>query len=113
MSIDLGSLSIGFFIGTAAGALITGFFKKMGEDVYAKAKQIVSSERKFVEVDRRYEPDCTDGASLAWVSEAKLYECKNFGFKYRIIDDKNNGCFRITSDGRSSYKEYLMVKPNA
>jgi hypothetical protein len=111
MTIDLGSLSIGVVIGTALGALISGFFKKMGEDVYATAKQIITQEPKFIEVDRRYEPDCTDGASLAWVSEARLYECKDLGYSYRTIDNQNHGCFRFTHDGRITYKEYLMVKP--
>ena len=107
MSIDFGSFSIGVVM----GALITGFFKKMGEDAYAAAKEIIKQEPKFVEVDRRYEADCTDGASLAWVSEAKLYECKNLGYAYRTIDNQNHGCYRITHDGRTSYKEYLMTKP--
>jgi hypothetical protein len=111
MNLDTSSLSIGFVIGTAFGALITGFFKKMGEDAYASAKQIFSQDPKFVEVDRRYEPDCSDGACLSWVPEARLYECKNAGFKYRIIGDKNQGCFRTTHDRRSTFKEYLMKKP--
>lgn len=112
MSLDISSLSIGVVIGTAIGALLTGFFKKMGEDAYASAKKIISPEQKFVEVDRRYEPDTLDGASLAWISEAKLYEYKNLGFKFRIIDDKNQGCYRNTHDGRGTYKEYLMIKPS-
>lgn len=112
MSIDISSLSIGVVIGTVIGALITGFFKKMGEDAYASVKQIISQEPKFVEVDRRYEPNCSDGASLSWVSETRLYEYKNLGFKFRIIDDLNQGCYRITHDGRTTYKEYLMSKPN-
>ena len=112
MSLDISSLSIGVLIGTAFGALITGFFKKMGEDAYSSAKKIISPEQKFVEVDRRYEPDTSDGASLSWVSEAKLYEYKNFGFKFRIIDDQNQGCYRTTHDGRTTFKEYLMIKPD-
>lgn len=112
MSLDMNSLSIGVVIGTAIGAVITGFFKKMGEDAYVSAKQIIAQEPKFVEVDRRYEPDCTDGASLSWVSDAKLYEYKNLGFKYRIIDEQNQGCYRTTHDGRNTYNEYLMIKPN-
>jgi hypothetical protein len=75
MSLDISSLSIGVVIGTAIGSLLTGFFKKMGEDAYASAKKIISPEQRFVEVDRRYEPDTSDGASFSWVSEAKLYEC--------------------------------------
>ena len=111
MGIDLGSLSIGVVIGTAIGALINGFFKKMGEDAYTAAKGIVKQEIKFVEVVRRYDADCTDGAALAWVSEARLYECQNLGYTYRTIDNQNNGCYRITHDGRTTYKEYLMIKP--
>lgn len=111
MSLDMDSLSLGIVIGTIFGALLSGFFKKMGEDVYAYAKQIISRESKFVEVDNRYEPDCSDGASLSWVSEAKLYEYKNLGFKFRIIDAQNNWCYRNTSDGRGTYKEYLMIRP--
>ena len=113
MSLDISSLSIGLVIGTAIGALITGFFRKMGEDAYGSAKKIISQEQKFVEVDRRYEPETLDGTSLSWVSVAKLYEYKNFGFKFRIIDAQNQGCYRNTNDGRgTTYKEYLMIKPN-
>ena len=111
MSLDINSLTIGLVIGTAIGAVITGFFRKMGEDAYGSAKKIISREQKFVEVDRRYEPDTSDGASLSWVSEAKLYEYKNFGFKFRVIDNQKQGCYRITHDGLSTYKEYLMIKP--
>lgn len=107
MSLDISSLSIGVVI----GALVTGFFKKMGEDAYASMKKLISPEQRFVEVDRRYDPDTSDGTSLSWVSEAMLYEYKNLGFKFRIIDDQNQGCYRNTHDGRSTYKEYLMIKP--
>lgn len=111
MSLDINSLTIGLVIGTAIGAVITGFFRKMGEDAYGSAKKIISREQKFVEVDRRYEPDTSDGTSLSWVSEAKLYEYKNFGFRFRVIDNQNQGCYRLTHDGLSTYKEYLMIKP--
>ena len=112
MSLDISSLSIGVVIGTAIGALLTGFFKKMGEDTYSSVKKIISQEQRFVEVDRRYEPDTSDYISLSWVSEAKLYEYKNLGFKFRIIDDQNQGCYRNTNDGRTTFKEYLMIKPD-
>jgi hypothetical protein len=112
MSLDISSLSIGVLIGTAIGALLTGFFKKMGEDAYSSAKKIISQEQKFVEVNQRYEPDTSDDISLSGVSEAKLYEYKNLGFKFRIIDDQNQGCYRNTNDGRTTFKEYLMIKPD-
>jgi hypothetical protein len=107
-------LSIEFLSGLLIGALAafgTGFLKKAGETFFtAIYKKYFDDSQEFVEVGSSYEVSPSAEIQFAWVAEFKTYEFLNKGFRFHWIDDKKNGCFRKTSDGRRVYKEFLMSR---
>lgn len=96
-------------IASGVGLILTGLAKKFSEDLYLILRRlVVGSEKNFVEVDKFFNPNTSDSKRLAWVAESKVYSSKIRGYKFHPIDDKNNFCFRKTSNGSEIYKEYLM-----
>jgi hypothetical protein len=97
---------------TVLTGVVTGFSKGFGSDLYSGAKKIILREPTLVEVDRRFEPIAAPGEQLAWISESKKAICLKQGYRFRFEDAKRTVYYRKTSDGRSEYSEYLMIKPD-
>lgn len=92
----------------------TGFLQKAGERAYAYiANKINPRPSETVQVDKRFVPTRYEPNKCAWVSEAKLYEYEQKGYTYYPYPKGNSRCFRITSDGRHQYKEFLLVQQGA
>ncbi len=92
--------------------VMTGFSKGFGVDLYIRVKKKILREPTFVEVDRRFEPMPAPGEKLAWISESKKAICLKQGYRFRFEGAKRTVYYRKTSDGRSEYNEYLMIKPS-
>lgn len=103
-----------FFLGWLVGiisVIATGFMKGLGRDLYTEVKKRILKEPTFVEVDRSYEPSGSQSQKYVWVPESKRVQKLQAGYKYNFEDAKRTVYFRKTSDGRSVFNEYLMIKP--
>ena len=110
---DLSSFSWGIAAGAVA-AFGTGFLQKLGEEAYRwVAGKVNPPPIEPMQVDGRFEPTAYAPGTCAWVSEARLYEFEAKGYEYYPHPKSKGKCFRITSDGRNPFTEFLMVQPGA
>ncbi len=108
-------LSFVWGVGLAAiAAFGTGFLKKAGEHVFTYLSNKISPKPpEPVQVDGKFVSSRYDTGTCAWVSESKLYEYEQKGYTFYPHPKEDAHCFRITSDGRHQYKEFLLVQPGA
>ena len=113
MQFDWTSFIGGAVIGGVA-AFVTGFLKKAGEQTYTALHQKLFPEPLGpIEVDRKFSPSLYKPGNCSWVAELDVSEFEDKGFTYYPHPSGAPKCFRTTSDGRRTFKEFLMVKPNA
>jgi hypothetical protein len=110
---DWTSFIWGTFIGGVA-AFATGFLKKAGDHAYsAIQRRFFPEPLKSIEVDRKFVPSLYKIGGCAWVAELDVSEFEDKGFKHYPHPSGSPKCFRVTSDGRRTINEFLMVKPDA
>ena len=96
------------------GAFFTGFFKKAGEHGYEAVRaRLLPPPKQPVEVDRHFEPTLFKPEACAWVRETRVQEFEEKRYTHYPHATGAPGCYRITSNGISSFKEFLMVTPDA
>jgi hypothetical protein len=110
---DLSSFVWGALAGGVA-AFATGLLKKAGERTFTAVENKLNPKPpEPVQVDGRFVPKRYSPPDCAWVNELKLYDYEHKGYTYYPHAKADARCFRITSDGRNSLKEFLLVQPNA
>jgi hypothetical protein len=105
-----------FIGGTALGALIallSGFAKAAGNDLYQILKKKISPPPvEPIQVERSYEPEKMENISLSWVSEESIVSCESKGYMYHVHPIKGARCYRLVRSGSGNqFKEWLMKKP--
>jgi len=112
-STNLTSFAWGALLGGVI-AFATGFLKKAGEHAFSFVKNKISPEPpEPIQVDGYFRTILFPANELAWVKEALLYEYEQKGYRYYPHPHREAHCYRITSDGGQSYKEFLLVRPSA
>ena len=92
----------------------TGFLKKAGEHSFTQvAAKLNPKPPEPEQVDGRFAPTRFAPGACAWVAEPKLYEYEEKGYTYYAHPKNGARCFRNTSDGRGSVREFLLVQPGA
>ena len=113
MPSDLPSFLWGAAIGGVA-AFATGFLKKAGEHAFGfVANKLNPKPPEPIQLDGKFIPSRYAPGDCAWVHEVKLYDFEEMGYTYYPHPKGNARCFRITSDGRTPFREFLLVKPGA
>jgi len=108
---DLASFLWGAAIGAVA-AFGTGFLQRAGEKSFERFERWRNPpDPEPTQVDGKFEPTRYNPGRCAWIRDLKLYEYEAKGYTYYAHPKTGGRCFRITSDGRSPVKEFLMVEP--
>ena len=104
-----------FLWGAAIGAVAafgTGFLQKAGEKAFSRLDGKLNPKTpEPVQVDGKFIATVFPPGLCAWVREVQLYDYEEKGYTYYPHPKTEGHCFRITSDGRSPVKEFLMVQP--
>ncbi|MGZ8984553.1 MAG: hypothetical protein ACXW11_11490 [Methylotenera sp.] len=110
---DLSSFAWGVLIGGLV-AFATGFFQKAGEHTFTFVKNKINlAPPEPEQVDGRFVQNICLPDKCAWVNEARLYEFEQKNYSYYPHPKNNARCYRITSDGHHTIKEYLLVQPGS
>jgi len=113
MQFDWSSFIGGAVVGGLA-VFATGFLKKAGEQTYtAFHRRLFPEPLGPIEVDRKFSPSLYKAGGCSWVVELDVSEFEDKEFTHYTHPSGAPKCFRITSDGRRTFKEFLMVKPDA
>lgn len=111
--LDWGSFVWGALAGGVA-AFATGFLKKAGEHAYEAFRgKFFPKPLGPLEIDRRFEPTLYIPGGCAWVAETRVPEFEDNGYTHYPHPSGAPKCYRITHDGSRTFKEFLMVSPNA
>lgn len=96
------------------GILSSGFFKKLGEDLYAWSKRkVLPANPEPVRVDAKFQPALYAPGDCVWVSEEKLYKYQDEHYTHYPHPNTGGHVYRIASPGSPLRKEFLLAKPNA
>jgi hypothetical protein len=96
------------------GAFFAGFLQQAGEHAYSAIhSKLFPEPPKPIEVDRRFEPVLYKLGGCAWVSEVDIPEFEDKGFTHYPHPSGAPKCYRNSSNGRTTFKEFLMVRPGA
>lgn len=108
---DLPSFLWGIAIGGIA-ALLSGIFKKAGEDLYGLLKSRLAPPAP-ISVPHDFDPVLYEKGGCAWVPESDLERLEANGYTYYPHKKRSAKCFRMTYSVHGQINEYLMAKPNA
>lgn len=113
MNVNWPSFVSGLVAG-AALALITGFMRAAGGDLWALLKRRLNpAPPEPVKVDGRFEPIRYEPGSCAWVREGKLYDYEQKNYAYYPHPKGGARCYREAWVGPQKHIEFLMVRPDA
>jgi hypothetical protein len=111
------SLLLSFLSGAALAAVAafgTGFLKKAGEDFYGWGKiKVRPPPPQPVQVASTFEPTLYPPGCCGWQNSYNVHDCEALGWTYYPHPKDDAKCYRIASDGRREFKEFLMVKPGS
>lgn len=110
---DWNSFAWGALIGGIA-AFSTGFLKKAGEHTFSwLASKVNPKPPEPEKVDGKFVPISFAPGVCSWVREVQLYEYDEKGYTYYPHPKNSARCFRVTSDGKNLFHEFLLVQPGA
>jgi hypothetical protein len=108
---------LSFLSGVAVTGLVafgSGFAKKAGEAAWdAVRSRIWPAPAGDIEVERDFDAVLFRPGDCAWVPELRVPEFEDRNFTHYPHRSGAPRCYRMTSDGRTMYKEFLMVSPDA
>lgn len=97
-----------------SGILASGFFKKVGEDIYAWLKQKVRpTPPEPMQIEAQFQPTLYAPGDCVWVAEEKLYKYQDKQYTHYPHPKTGGHVYRIASPGPPPRKEFLLAKPNA
>ncbi len=97
---------------TAVAIIGSGLLKAASADLYKWLKGKVSPPPiEPILVERSFQPKSSEGHSLSWVSEDKVFRLQSEGYEHYLLPENKAKCYRLVHSGNGGqFKEWLMVK---